>query len=125
MVLLEFYQPEGAAWFDELSLTSGDRNDRNLIAASGFEEHDPIAVDAEGMSAVYEKEVQTLLESLEAAAKSASLVATLPALVTKINRLAALLTDRGHGAYFPRELRDLDDARKTIGLCDVLLATAK
>ena len=125
MVLLEFHQPEGAAWFDDLALTSGNRNDRNLLAASGFEEHDPTAVEAQAMSAEYEKEVQTLLESLEAAAKSASPAETFPALVTTINTLATLLNGKDQGAYFPRELRDLDDARKTIGLCDGLLAAGE
>ena len=43
MVLLEFHQPQGAAWFDDLSLSSGNGPQGNLLAASGFEEEDSAA----------------------------------------------------------------------------------
>ena len=36
MVLLEFHQPQGAAWFDDLWLSSGDGTERNLLAAPQF-----------------------------------------------------------------------------------------
>ena len=121
MVLLEFHQPQGAAWFDDLSLSSGDSADRNLLAAPGFEAKDPAALQGQTMSADYEKQVQTLLESVEAAAKSANPADAIPALGKQIDALAASVTDKGLASYFPRELRDLDDLREKLALGTQLL----
>ena len=41
----------------------------------------------------------------------------LPALGKQVDALAASVTGKGLAAYFPRELRDLDDAREKLGLC--------
>jgi len=121
MVLLEFHQPQGAAWFDDLWLSSGQRTERNLLAAPGFEEEDPAAIQAQAMSAAYEQQVRTLLSSVEAAAKSASPASALLALGKQVDALAASVTGQGLAAYFPRELRDLDDARQKLKLCARLL----
>jgi len=121
MVLLEFHQPQGAAWFDDLSLTSGRGTEPNLLAAPGFESEDPAAAQSQAISAEYEQQVQSLLESVGAAAKSAAPAGTLPALVEQANALAASVTGKGLAAYFPRELRDLDDAREKLKLCTRLL----
>ncbi len=122
MALLEFHQPAGAAWFDDLALTGGDRSDDNLLAAGGFEEADPAAVDAEAISAEYEKQIETLLGAVEAAVKSASPADRLPSLVQQLDGLARSLTGKGLAPCFPRELRDLADARDTVELCKRLLA---
>jgi hypothetical protein len=122
MLLLEFHQPQGAAWFDDVSLSSGNGTERNLLAASGFEEKDSAAVQAQAASAEYEKQVQALLNSVEAAAKSAAPANAIPAIGKQVDALAASLTGKGLAAYFPRELRDLDDAREKLGLCARLLA---
>jgi hypothetical protein len=121
MVLLEFHQPQGAAWFDDLSLSSGDGTGPNLLAAPGFEEADSAAAAAQGIGAEYEHQVQTLLTSVEAAAKSATPASALPALGKQVDALVTSLTGRGLASYFPRELRDLDDAREKLGLCARLL----
>jgi hypothetical protein len=121
MVLLEFHQPQGAAWFDDLSLTSGTASQRNLLAAPGFEEHDPAALQSQSISPGYEKQVQALLDSLEAAATSAAPASAIPALGKQVEALAVSVTDDGLAAYFPRELRDLDDARQKLKLCARLL----
>ncbi len=123
MVLLEFHQPKGAAWFDDLSLFSGSGTARNLLAAPGFEEEDSAAVQTQTLSTGYEQQVQTLLASVETAAKSATPADALPALGQQVNALATVVTSKGLAAYFPRELRDLDDARKKLALCARLLAT--
>jgi hypothetical protein len=122
MVLLEFHQPQGAAWFDDVSLSSGGGTERNLLAAPGFEEDDPAAVQAQAISARYEEHVQTLLRSVEAAAKSAAPAKALAALGKQVDALAASVTSNGLAAYFPRELRDLDDAQHKLGLCARLSA---
>jgi hypothetical protein len=125
MVLLEFHQPQGAAWFDDMSLSSGNGTEHNLLAASGFEEEDSAAVQAQALSAGYEEQVRTLLHSLEAAVKSATPVSALPALRKQVDALAASVTGKGLASYFPRELRDLDDAREKLGLCTRLLAARR
>jgi hypothetical protein len=125
MVLLEFHQPQGAAWFDDLSLSSGNGTERNLLAAPGFEEEDSAAVQAQTISEGYENEVQTLLNSVDAATKSATPAMTLPTLGKQVDALAASVTDKGLASYFPRELRDLDDAREKLALCARLLAAQR
>lgn len=122
MVLLEFHQPQGAAWFDDLSLSSGSETEGNLLAAPGFEEEDASATEAQAMSEKYEKQVQTLLNSMEAAAKSVSPAEALPALGKQVDDVAASVTDKDLVSYFPRELRDLHDAREKLALCARLLA---
>jgi hypothetical protein len=125
MVLLEFHQPQGAAWFDDLSLSSGDGSQRNLLAAPGFEEEDPLAVEAKALGAGYEEQVQTLLKSLDTAAMSATPASALAPLGRQVDALAASVTDKGLAAYFPRELRDLDDAREKLALGARLLAARR
>lgn len=125
MVLLEFHQPQGAAWFDDLSLTSGSGTEPNLLAACGFEAEDPAAAQSQAISAEYEQLVQSLLESVEATAKSAAPAGALPALGDQVNALAASVTSKGLAAYFPRELRDLDDAREKLELCTRLLTVTE
>ena len=125
MVLLEFHQPQGAAWFDDLSLSSGNGTERNLLAAPGFEEEDSAAAQAQAISAAYENQVQALLNSVEAAAKSAAPASALPALGKQVDALAASVTGKGLASYFPRELRDLDDAAEKLGLCGRLLAARR
>ena len=125
LVLLEFHQPQGAAWFDDLWLSSGDGTEHNLLAAPGFEEEDSAAAQAQTISAEYEKQVQALLESVEAAAQSATPAKALPTLEKQLDDLAAAVTGQGLASYFPRELRDLDDAREKLGLCARLLAARR
>jgi len=125
MVLLEFHQPQGAAWFDDLTLSSGNGTNRNLLAAPGFEEEDPAALQARAISSEYEKQVESLLKSVEAAGKSAKPAQSLSALGKQVDALAASVTGKGLAAYFPRELRDLDDAQENLGLCARLLAVQR
>ncbi|NUQ64957.1 MAG: hypothetical protein HUU20_21040 [Pirellulales bacterium] len=122
MVLLEFHQPQGAAWFDDLSLSSGDGSERNLLAAGGFEADDSAAAEAQAISAEYERQVQAFAEAVEAAAKSAGSADALPALGKQVDTLVASVAGRGLAACFARELRDLDDAREKLELCARLLA---
>jgi hypothetical protein len=125
MVLLEFHQPQGAAWFDDLSLSSADRPERNLLAAPSFEEEDSAAVQTQAISEEYEKQMETLIESLEAAAKSATPANAIPTLGKQVDALAASVTNKELAPYFPRELRDLNDAREKLGLCARLLTARR
>jgi hypothetical protein len=125
MVLLEFHQPRGAAWFDDMSLSSGDGTDRNLLASPGFEEEDAAALQAQAISADYEKQVRAMLESVEAAAQSAAAAKAIPAIAKQVDDLAALVTGNSLGSYFPRELRDLDGAKQKLRLCTRLLSAQR
>ncbi len=122
MVLLEFHQPQGAAWFDDLSLSSGNGTERNLLAAPGFEEEDSAAAGAQAISEMYENQVQTLLNSVAAAAKSVAPAEALAAIGKQVDDVAASVTDKGLASYFPRELRDLKDTREKLELCSRVLA---
>jgi hypothetical protein len=125
MVLLEFHQPQGVAWFDDVSLSSGERGDHNLLAAPGFEEQDAAAVQAQAIGAEYEKQVQSLLRSVEVSANSATAASALPALEKQVDVLAASVTGKGLASYFPRELCDLNGVREELGLCMRLLAARR
>jgi len=122
MVLLEFHQPQGAAWFDDVSLCSGDGNDRNLLAAPGFEPQDSIAQESQAISAEYEGHVRALLAAFESAAKSAAPAKSLVALGNQVEMLAASIANKGLEPCFARELRDLDGARATLNVCSRLTA---
>ncbi len=125
MVLLEFHQPQGAAWFDDVLLTSGDATDCNLLAAAGFEAEDPVTAQAQAISAEYEQQVQALLASLDAAAQSGDPASTLAALEAQVDALVASVTAKRLAACFPRELRDLDDVRTQLGRCAQLRAAPR
>lgn len=125
LLLLEFHQPQGAAWFDDLSLASGQEPEHNLLAAPGFEPEDSAAVQAQAIRAEFEQQFEVLLHSVEAAARSAEPGQALPALLEQAAALTASVTTRGLAAYFPRELRDLDDARAKLTLCTELLTSPR
>ncbi|MHB8903238.1 MAG: hypothetical protein ACYC6Y_31135, partial [Thermoguttaceae bacterium] len=123
LVLLEFHQPGGAAWFDDISLTCGQDGGVNLLAASGFEDDDPAAAAAEAMSADYESRVQSLLEAVELAAGSDAPTDSLPAIEEPIEALVGSIAAKGVTPYFRRELRDLGEARGTLRLCAEISGT--
>ena len=82
----------------------------------GFEEEDSSDAETQAISEKYEEQVQTLLDSVEAAVKSVTPAETLPALEKQVEDVAASVTAKGLASYFPRELRDLDDAREKLVL---------
>jgi hypothetical protein len=117
MVLLEFHQPEGTAWFDDVGLSTGGEPDRNLLAFPGFEADDPAAAQAQALGIEYELRVQALLNSVAAASRSASPLRLLTSLREQVDALSAWLRDRGATLYFGRELRDLDSTRESLDQC--------
>jgi hypothetical protein len=107
------------------SVASINWAERNVLAAPGFEEEDATAVQAQAFSAGYEQQMQVLVGVVEAAVKSDTPAGALPVLGQRVDALAAMVTAKGLASYFPRELRDLDDAREKLGLCARLLATQR
>lgn len=125
MVLLEFHQPEGAAWFDDLSLKTGDETGPNLLAAPGFERDDPIIDQAKAFGDDYERETRALLDAVAAAAGAAPTTETLAAIEKQVDELTASVAGKGLEPYFSRGLRDLTEAKEQLDLCRRLLAARR
>jgi hypothetical protein len=125
LVLLEFHQPQGAAWFDDVSLVSGESTEMNLLAAPGFEESDEKATAAATISPTYEERVQSLVRSMENILKGEVHQENLSALSAMVGDLRRLLADKGISAYYPRENRDIQEAEEKIALCLRLLSVSQ
>lgn len=121
MVLLEFHQPQGTAWFDDIVLKQGE-SDRNLIASGGFEERDPAAEQALDAGRAYDRRIDSLITSLDAARSGPWAASELAALMDEADAAAAWVRSRGLSPYFTRELRDLDDLREKLQLCSRISA---
>lgn len=124
MVLVEFHQPQGEAWFDDVELCSENEPDRNLLAAPGFEDQDPVAAEAQAISEDYENRVRALLDAVTTAAKDAPPAATLGALSRQAADLREWVTLKNLAPYFSRELRDLADSQAKLTLCQQLVAAS-
>ena len=122
MVLLEFHQPRGSAWFDDVSLSSGDGAEGNLLACPSFEEADAVAAKSQAISADYETQVQVLLGSVEAAAGSPTPAQAIPAIAQQADDLVTSVKDRGLASYFPRRAPRPGHAREKLQRCARLLA---
>lgn len=123
MVLLEFHQPQGAAWFDDVSLTSGGNKNEtapNRLAAPGFEDGDPAAAEALAIAESYNRRAKALLEALETASRAST--PALPALEKQVQDLAETISTPTLAPHFSRERRDLAAAREHLELCARLLA---
>ena len=121
MVLLEFHQPQGTAWFDDIVLKQGEP-DGNLIASGGFEERDPAAERALDAGQAYDRRIDSLITTLDAARSGPRAASELAALMDEADAAAAWVRNRGLSPYFTRELRDLDDLREKLQLCSKISA---
>src|SRR5262249_55724941 len=124
LVLLEFHQPQGAAWFDDLHLTERGRPTENLLAAPGFEEEDPAPGKRQAVNDAYETRRQALLHPVATARSGASGETSLAALENQRQALAAWIRGQDLARIWPRELRDLDDAAVKLRLCARLMQGA-
>jgi hypothetical protein len=124
LVLLEFHQPQGSAWFDDVVLTQGNKPGQNLLACPGFEANDSVAAKASAASPAYEDQVRSILLKLEGAQQSAQISQDLPGLAKQAEALEAWVVNQGLSPCFSRELRDLDEMRGKLRLCSrIMLAT--
>jgi hypothetical protein len=121
MVLLEFHQPQGAAWFDDVSLSNGIGDEQNLLAVGGFEDDDEPSNVAWAISTHYEEQLRLLLNSIETTAESTTPGDSIEKLEQQVDTLVKLVLDKNLAPYFPREFRDLDEAKTKLGLCTQLL----
>ena len=119
LVLLEFHQPQGTAWFDDVSLSQGPGPAGNLLVASGFEE-DPRAEQVpRNQSVRYEEQLRSFLQALQAARTSpaAERSQSLPALERQCSALSEWLRTQGLDSYWTREVRDLADTAAKLQVC--------
>ena len=118
-VVIEFQQPTGTAWFDDLTLCQGDDTE-NLIAAAGFEENDASAAEAVSLSANYEDAVRSLVDAVDRATATPDATA-LANVASMLNRAAAYIETPQVRPYYGREIRDLADLRRKLDLCSTLV----
>jgi hypothetical protein len=114
MVLLEFHQPEGTAWFDDMFLAEASAPARNLLACGGFEGDDMRR--AVRSSNAYECRM-TQLRSCLARVAAAPSAAGLDRLRRQIAATRDWVARAGLRPMLGREWRDLSDAERQADLC--------
>ncbi len=121
-VLLEFQQPSGTAWFDDVSLVQ-ENDGANALAYPGFEKGSTANGEADAIRKDYAAGVKGLRDLLKKAAGQAPVTA--PDL-EGIRKEAGLMEERllksGASPLFGRELRDLHDVRHAADVCLAILA---
>ncbi|MBU0715173.1 MAG: hypothetical protein KJ964_07445 [Verrucomicrobia bacterium] len=63
MVLVEFHQPEGVAWFDDITLTPESQPGRNLLAYGGFEKDEVSVKEKQRIGDEYEALVKKAMDT--------------------------------------------------------------
>lgn len=99
MALLEFHQPSGNAWFDDISLVQG-ADGVNVLAYAGFENADIDSV---------RKEYASRLTVLRALIGKAGDAASIGDIKKEAVSIESWLVKSGAASMFGRELRDLRD----------------
>jgi hypothetical protein len=118
LVLFEFHQSHGTAWFDDIVLEQGGSNSgQNLLASPGFEESDPVAEKATAAGQTYENQIRSLLSNLEAARQSFDAGGQLTVLEKQAEAAVMWIHGGALAPYFARELRDLNELLEKLRLC--------
>lgn len=115
MVLFEFEQPSGVAWFDDISLVQAD-DGINLLACSGFEKDEVINPGLTADRKDYEGRIdklRTLIENVKAREITPE---SLVEIRNETASIMAYLEKTSSPALWGREKRDLEDI---MHLCDV------
>jgi hypothetical protein len=125
MVLLEFQQPQGSAWFDDVFLSQSTEPGKNLLAYPGFEKGDFPPAELNSLSKEYEGKINSLIELLR---RIRGKTITRPGLINlekEIDRVENWLIERKMERLWSREMRDLRDAKEKIKNCLSLLGGIK
>lgn len=117
MVLLELHQPEGTAWWDDVSLVPESDPQDNLLACPGFEAEDSNGVRAH--AAAYDRLLDDLLQRMTQAQRAMTPDA-LRSLRQQVRELEAWVSVRGLARYLPREMRDLEETRRLLDIAEAL-----
>lgn len=117
MVLLEFQQPSGKAWFDDVSLAQGERG-ANALACPGFERESAGRAAAGTARSGYEAGLRVLRDKVGKAASGSPAAASEVAGIAKMaSDIETHLLHSGDAPFFGRELRDLKEIRHLAGVC--------
>jgi len=123
MVLLEFQQPSGAAWFDDVSLVEG-KDGANVLAYAGFEKFGVEGVDPEAVRKAYEAGVDGLRSRIRKAGGQGPVTRSDVENIRK-DAIAAetRLLKSGAASLFGRELRDVRNVRHLADVAVQVLGT--
>ena len=121
MVLLEFQQPSGKAWFDDVSLVQG-KGTANALAYSGFERECPENAASVSVRTAYETRLSRLRGRIgEILAQASIKTSDLADIGKEATDMDACLSDSGAAPLFGRERRDLADIRHWADVCLAVL----
>jgi hypothetical protein len=118
MVVFEFQQPKGAAWFDDAELTQESAPGKNLLAYPGFEKDEALEKKIRETGSAYEAEAKKVVAGLAAMKVSA---ATLAEAGKQMDRMEKVITSADMGAYFGYQIRDCRDAVARLRKCTEIL----
>jgi len=122
MVLLEFQQPSGTAWFDDVTLVQG-KDGANALAYAGFESEGAGQVEAGPVRKEYETRLKGLRARIRKAGGQAPVTGLeLEGIGREAANMEACLLGSGAAPLFGRELRDLRDIRHLAEVCRDILA---
>lgn len=119
MVLLEFHQPKGNAWFDDVTLVEGSNPSENLLAYPGFEKDETVAGKMEKFNKAYMEKIESIIEKLRNTGATESV---LSGIRQEMEDIEQTIKKEGHDKYFGYELRDIEDAKIKLGLCAYILS---
>lgn len=118
MVLVEFHQPEGTAWFDDFSLVEKTNPKHNLLASADFETTD-ISLD-KAKTQEYNQRITYLISNINKVQNHIS-VLELRKLEDEVLSIKNWLIVQDIAKIYGREMRDLIDAQHKLHICRQLL----
>lgn len=124
MVLLEFQQPSGIAWFDDIFLAQSIEPQKNILAYPGFEKEDFNIDKLNSLSNVYETKINSFLSLLETTQKKTVTETDILTLKREIETLRLWFSDARIGHLWTREVRDQDDVKNKLDLCFKIISTS-
>lgn len=118
MVLIEFHQPEGTAWFDDFSLTEKTDPKRNLLASADFGTDDILSDQANAQE--YNRKIKCLMLNMDKVQNHINIL-ELTKLEDEISEIKNWLLTQDVAKMYGREMRDLTDAQHKLHICRQLL----
>ncbi len=118
MVLLEFQQPQGKAWFDDISLVELTQPEVNLLAYPGFEKDESDSDKLNSLAEAYETKITGLIELIDRAIQNKRISGTgVEKIKNEIDAIACFFSNIKIRSLWQRETRDLEDAKNWIEMC--------
>jgi hypothetical protein len=114
MVLIEFQQPKGTAWFDDAELVEESAPCRNLLAYPGFENDQILGERIQKIGSDYAVKAGKVVESMAAIKVSASGITRT---LEQIDDMERIITGADMSAYFGYQVRDCRDAKARLKKC--------